>query len=51
MEAAFVFATADRAAAMLKVSVHTCGASWAVSLHTAFAADPCVALIQHPPHA
>ncbi len=47
MEAAFVFATADRAAAMLKVGLHTCDASWAMSLHTAFAADSCVALIQY----
>ncbi len=50
MEAAFVFATADRAAAMLKVGVHTCDASWAVSMHTACAADPCVRINQHTPH-
>ena len=50
MEAAFVFATADRAAAMLKVGVHTCNASWAVPLHTAFATDPCVTRIHHTRH-
>ncbi len=50
VEAAFVFATADRAAAMLKVGVHTCVASRAVSLHAAFAADPCVASRWHSPH-
>lgn len=44
MEASFVFATADRAAAMLKVGLHLSDASRAVSLHTAVAAPSCVAL-------